>query len=269
MLKICPEQVSVIHEGKRNNVYLMRDEDTGKFYAHKTFEKPDEYTAELLAAMLTAGHPFIAQAVCTLPGKDRAGRTIPGLLMEHVPGHKSNQYAAKVAKPADIPRIALQLLQALAHFHACGLVHADLKPENVLIDEQGNVKLIDFGFAIAQPHGKTGRGTSSTMAPELIGATHGAVHEGIDWWAYGATVSIWTGAHLRQSASQRFIPMYVNSKRGTDGHEQVTFGRVPPRMGKSLRQVLFLLFDPNPERRRFNTKAQLDFLRGLPFFQIK
>jgi hypothetical protein len=61
--------------------------------------------------------------------------------------------------------------------------------------------------------------------------------------------------------------MYVNSRRRSDGDGQVTFGRVPPRMGKALRQLLFLLFDPNPERRRFNTNAQLAFLKGLPYFR--
>lgn len=247
----------------------MIDPLTGIHYAHKTFGKPDEYTAELNAAMFTADHPFIAKAICIHSGKDENSHTIAGILFEHVDGYKSNRYAAKVAKPDDIERISWQLLDALQYLHYVGFVHADLKPENVLIDRNGNVKMIDFGFAIPLPHYKTGRGTSSTMAPELIEATHGAVHEGIDWWAYGSTVAIWTGANLKRSASKRFIPMHVNSKHSTQSNEdkeQVTFGTVPDRMRPELKEMLYLFFDPNPERRRFNTLGQLDFLKSLPYF---
>jgi len=44
-------------------------------------------------------------------------------------------------------RIAVSILEALEYIHANGVVHRDLKPENIMVDDQDNIKLIDFGIA--------------------------------------------------------------------------------------------------------------------------
>lgn len=63
------------------------------------------------------------------------------------------------------------LVQTLAHLHQSNVTHRDLKPENLLIDENYNLKLIDFGFATVvnpQKLNKTSLGTEKYMAPELL-----------------------------------------------------------------------------------------------------
>jgi len=72
----------------------------------------------------------------------------------------------------DPARLTHELLQALRHIHAAGVLHRDIKPQNVLIDELGNARLTDFG--IAQPANatsltRTGNviGTESYIAPEV------------------------------------------------------------------------------------------------------
>lgn len=76
----------------------------------------------------------------------------------------------------NLQRIVKGAAEGLAHLHDRGWVHCDIKPDNFLADEQGNVKLIDFAIAEKQKSGfrffsgrpKTIRGTRSYISPEQI-----------------------------------------------------------------------------------------------------
>jgi tetratricopeptide (TPR) repeat protein len=68
--------------------------------------------------------------------------------------------------PAEALRIAGEVARALAHAHARGVVHRDLKPLNVFLCEDGGVKLLDFGLAHAFGHRVAGGGTPAYMPPE-------------------------------------------------------------------------------------------------------
>ena len=80
-------------------------------------------------------------------------------------------------------------MAALAALHARGIVYRDLKPENLLVDAGGHLKVADFGFAKALPRG--GRtytlcGTPDYLAPEVIlNKGHGP---SADWWACGVLI---------------------------------------------------------------------------------
>lgn len=257
--KVMPLQLKkerVIHSGRRNTVYEMVDPSTGKRYAYKTFQKPDEYTAEINFNMFSR-HPFIAKAVCIQPLEDQAG-----IVFELVDGMSSMAYVRRPeCSQADLIRISAQLLLAMEYVHWLGFVHADLKPENVMIDRHGNIKVIDFGFAIPLPFFKTNRGTPTTIAPELVQAVNGPVHEGIDWWAYASTLGIWHGLQVNRSKSRKFVPVRVDRSEG------ITFGRIPSEFPDDLRQLMYIGLAPNPDRRKFNTKRQLDFLKHMPYFR--
>ncbi len=73
--------------------------------------------------------------------------------------------------PARVAEVAAQVATALDHAHRHGVVHRDVKPDNVLFDQDGNAYLTDFGIATAQFHARltaSGRamGTPHYMAPE-------------------------------------------------------------------------------------------------------
>ena len=81
--------------------------------------------------------------------------------------------------------IGSQLVQAVATLHACGFVHRDLKPDNIMFDKIGRLKLIDFG--ISHRIGESvdsALGSIDYMAPEII-TDPSPYTESIDWWSVG------------------------------------------------------------------------------------
>jgi serine/threonine-protein kinase len=95
------------------------------------------------------------------------------LVLEHVRGRTLRALLRERGRLA--PREALDVLEpvlgALGAAHRAGLVHRDVKPENVLLADDGRVKVADFGLARAASTGTTGGalvGTVSYLAPELV-----------------------------------------------------------------------------------------------------
>ena len=83
---------------------------------------------------------------------------------------------------------AAQVLLGLEHIHSKGIIYRDLKLENVLLDEHGNVKLSDLGLAVKEkPEGVRGyAGTPGYTAPEVV-LSHYYDHR-IDFFSFGVMV---------------------------------------------------------------------------------
>lgn len=83
---------------------------------------------------------------------------------------------------------AAEIIDALGCLHSNGIIYRDLKPENVLLDKEGHIRITDFGLSKQgmgindQTHSFCG--TPEYLAPEIIkGTGHG---RGADWWSLGA-----------------------------------------------------------------------------------
>ncbi|AHA45923.1 putative serine/threonine protein kinase [Insectomime virus] len=82
-------------------------------------------------------------------------------------------------------KVKLCLSRALRCIHSFGIVHCDVKPENVLISTKGSVVLSDFGSSQTLPI-KDPQTTLAYQAPEILRGEE--LSEGIDWWALGCTL---------------------------------------------------------------------------------
>ncbi|XP_070263513.1 rhodopsin kinase GRK1 [Myotis yumanensis] len=85
---------------------------------------------------------------------------------------------------------AAQILSGLEHLHQRGIVYRDLKPENVLLDDEGNIRISDLGLAVELKEGQTKTkgyaGTPGFMAPELL---RGEEYDfSVDYFALGVTL---------------------------------------------------------------------------------
>ncbi|XP_035580435.1 ribosomal protein S6 kinase-related protein isoform X4 [Zalophus californianus] len=96
---------------------------------------------------------------------------------------------------ASIRLFAAELVLVLCYLHDLGIIHRDVKMENILLDERGHLKLTDFGLSRHLPQGTrayTICGTLQYMAPEVLSG--GPYNHAADWWSLGVLLfSLATG----------------------------------------------------------------------------
>ena len=157
-------------------VYKARDTQLDRFVALKVLaaglaESPQARLRSLdeARAIAALNHPNIATIYEI--GEDRG---VPVLVLEYLPGGTLRaRIDARQFSLEEIVEYGVQIADGLAHAHAHGIVHGDVKPENLMFTEDGRLKISDFGVArfqddrtIAADAAVTG--TVKYMAPELL-----------------------------------------------------------------------------------------------------
>ena len=183
-----------IASGGMATVWLAHDTQLDRDVAVKVLsdvlaEKPD-YVARFRREARVAARLSNPSLVGMLDYSGAAER--PYIVMEYVAGGTlAERITAGQADQVDPKHLARQLLSALAAIHAAGVVHRDVKPSNILLDDDGNARLTDFG--IAQPEDATQLtatgeviGTFKYMAPEVLAGE--AATERSDLYALGVVL---------------------------------------------------------------------------------
>ncbi len=167
--------------GGMGTVYRARDEELARVVAikvlhHGDLGAGDRRLAREAQAMAQLSHPNVVQVhdVGTVEGQ-------VFVAMELVDGETLRVWLRSERTWREIVEVFLQAGRGLAAAHAAGLVHRDFKPENVLVGEDGRVRVLDFGLARGPAQGGSERpaaaiigpastlaGTPAYLAPELI-----------------------------------------------------------------------------------------------------
>jgi serine/threonine protein kinase len=165
----------VLGRGGMASVYRARDAELERPVAVKVLaahlaDRPDFHDRFLREARLAAGlsHPNIVQVFDV--GEENGN---PFIVMECVEGSTLADELKQRGRlePEEVVDLALQICGGLDHAHATGLVHRDIKPQNLLLRPDGTVKIADFGIARAAEATRLTQigsvlGTAAYLSPE-------------------------------------------------------------------------------------------------------
>lgn len=178
------------------------------------------------------------------------------IAMEYVKGVTLMTYMEEkgILPFAETEKYVMQILSALTHAHSKGIIHRDIKPQNIIIDQKGNVKVADFGIA-KLPGNETisladkAIGTVNYINPEQ--ACGKAIDARSDIYSVGVMLYEMTAGKLPFSAD---TPVAIAYKQI---HEKpIDPKSINPDIPKGLEQIILKAMKKNPEN-RFQTASEM------------
>lgn len=164
------ELTELVGEGGMANVYRAIDVLDNRMVAVKILKKEYSENEEFQRrfrneskAIAVLSHPNIVK-IYDMGFSDR----VQYIVMEYIDGITLKDYidSEKVLNWKDAVHFVIQILRALQHAHNRGIVHRDIKPQNIMLLTDGTIKVMDFGIA------KFAREESRTATDQAIGTVH-------------------------------------------------------------------------------------------------
>lgn len=258
--------IKVVGQGAAGVVRLVQHVKTGTRYALKRVQKEDgkvpnevERECQLLAAN---DHPFVMTLVKTFETVDNVY-----MLTELITGGELHAAMRKI--PNCLSRRQAQfyvgsLILVLESLQDRNIVYRDLKPENVMLDAQGYLKLIDFGIAKKMEEGK-----SRTFT--LIGTPHYMAPEVMRGYGYGTEVDIWSLGVLHFEFVCGYLPFADTLEDPTEVctsvlRDQLTF---PERYTDQCGRAVIKGMLTRMVKKRLGTGVNgYDDLKGHDYFEL-
>ena len=184
-------------------------------------------------------HPFVVDLFATFQDNLNVY-----MLMSYVPGGELFTHLRRAQRfTPDVTRFYLAtIILALKYLHSFNIIYRDLKPENLLLDSRGYLRLTDFGFAkIVDDRTWTLCGTPEYLAPEIIQSDgHG---KAADWWACGV---------LCYEMLVGYPPFFDESPYGI--YERILNGQIqwPRSMDRLSRELIKAFLNPDRTKRLGN-----------------
>jgi len=257
--------IRVLGKGAFGKVMLVRNKEDQKIYAMKALSKATllernevTHTKTERKALESTHHPYLVHLKFAFQSPQKLY-----LVMDYCNGGELFFHLKQSGRfdEARARLYAAEICSALHHLHKAQIIYRDLKPENVLLDHEGHVRITDFGLAkdAMELNAKTHTfcGTPDYLAPEIIkGSGHG---RGVDWWSLGTMIYEMLGG-LPPFYSENFNIMYERIL-----HSPLEFR--PPEVFKPPAQDLITgMLKKDPAERLGSSEADGDDIKRHPWF---
>ncbi|MGN0974787.1 MAG: Stk1 family PASTA domain-containing Ser/Thr kinase, partial [Gemmiger sp.] len=251
---------SVIGVGGMANVYKGQDVKTGTTVAVKVLKEEFLDNEELVRrfkneskAISILDHPNIVK-VYDVSVTDR----LQYIVMEYIDGITLKEYLKQRGGPLtwkEVVYFATQVLSALSHAHSKGIVHRDVKPQNIMLLADGSIKMMDFGIA------RFSRAQNQTVSDKAIGSVHYISPEQAKGDHTDARTDIYSvGVMLYEMLSGR-LPFDGNGavsiaiKQISD--KPTPLAEVAPNVPEGLRQITERAMEKDPKDRYQSAQEML------------
>ncbi|XP_053521832.1 serine/threonine-protein kinase 32A isoform X3 [Artibeus jamaicensis] len=207
------EILRAIGKGSFGKVCIVQKNDTKKMYAMKYMNKQKcvernevRNVFKELQIMQGLEHPFLVNLWYSFQDEEDMFMVVDLLLGGDLRYHLQQN----VRFQEDTVKIFIcELAMALDYLQSQHIIHRDMKPDNILLDEHGHVHITDFNIAAVLPREAritTLAGTKPYMAPEMFNSRREAGYSfAVDWWSLGVTAyELLRGRLLEPNPDQRF-----------------------------------------------------------------
>ncbi|XP_035802603.2 rho-associated protein kinase 2-like isoform X2 [Amphiprion ocellaris] len=192
------DKVKLIGRGAYGEVQLVRHKASKKVYAMKQLSKfemikrsDSAFFWEERHIMAFSNSPWVVQLCCAFQDDRHLY-----MVMEFMPGGDLVTLTMNYDIPEKWARFyTAEVVLALNAIHSMGFIHRDVKPDNMLLDQHGHLKLADFGTCMKMDstgmvHCDTAVGTPDYISPEVLQSQGGDGYYGreCDWWSVGVFI---------------------------------------------------------------------------------
>ena len=255
----CFERVKEIGAGSFGTVYKVVKKDTGKVYAMKCLSKVYlkrkdmlKYAISEIKIMQQLFHPFV---LCLNYAFENSNCLY--LIMEYCELGDLETYLDINKISIEQARVIIgEIVLGLEYIHSLDIIYRDLKPSNVLIDENSHIRLADFGFAknfIEENAVSTLLGSPAYVAPEII--SREKVNTKADLYSLGVTI------HEILTGRVPFASEDIEKLFSAIEHNKILISK---DIDKNAKDLIKTLMNRNPKKRpNYKTLKNHKFFKGI------